>query len=131
MNIGALLAGLLSGICGAMGLGGGTVLIIYLQFFEETEQLAAQGINIISFIPVAILAIFVYSKRGEIEWKIVIRIALWGILGVALGSFLTPFIKGKLLSKIFGGFLIVLGLKEFVLGLQKFLKKGKKCDTIK
>ena len=50
MNILALLAGLLSGIIGAMGLGGGAVLIIYLSLFTETEQLKSQGINLLFFI---------------------------------------------------------------------------------
>ena len=49
MNIGALLAGLFSGIIGGMGLGGGAVLIIYLTVFKNTEQLRAQGINLLFF----------------------------------------------------------------------------------
>ena len=47
MNIGALLAGLLSGIIGGMGLGGGAVLIIYLTVFMDIKQLSAQGINLL------------------------------------------------------------------------------------
>ena len=50
MNISALLAGLFSGILGSMGLGGGGILIIYLSLFTATEQLKAQGINLIFFI---------------------------------------------------------------------------------
>ena len=40
----ALAAGLLSGIIGAMGLGGGAVLIIYLSVFTDMPQLKSQGI---------------------------------------------------------------------------------------
>ena len=39
MNITALLAGLLSGIIGGMGMGGGAVLIIYLSLFTDTPSL--------------------------------------------------------------------------------------------
>ena len=49
MNWTALLAGLFSGIIGAMGLGGGAVLIIYLSVFTDMPQLEAQGINLIFF----------------------------------------------------------------------------------
>ena len=56
MNIAALLAGLMSGIIGGMGLGGGAVLIIYLTIFQGVEQLQAQGINLLFFIPIASLA---------------------------------------------------------------------------
>ena len=47
----ALAAGLLSGIIGAMGLGGGAVLIIYLSVFTDMPQLKSQGINLLFFYP--------------------------------------------------------------------------------
>ena len=47
----AALAGTLSGVIGAMGLGGGGVLIIYLTLFLGMEQGIAQGVNLIFFIP--------------------------------------------------------------------------------
>ena len=72
MNIIALLAGLLSGIIGAMGLGGGAVLIIYLTLFAETKQLQAQGINLLFFIPIALVAVLIYSKKKQIKWKTVV-----------------------------------------------------------
>ena len=45
-----IIAGLLSGIIGAMGLGGGAVLLIYLSLIKGTDQLKAQGINLLFFI---------------------------------------------------------------------------------
>ena len=91
MNIAALLAGLFSGILGAMGLGGGAVLIIYLTLFTETDQLTAQGINLLFFIPCALLAVTIYAFKRKIKWRITLRIAAWGILGTALGLSLTSF----------------------------------------
>ena len=76
MNIMALLAGLFSGIAGAMGLGGGAVLIIFLDMFTENSQLQNQGINIIFFIPIAITAIIIYAKNKEIEFKTIWKILL-------------------------------------------------------
>ena len=43
MKWAALLAGLFSGIIGAMGLGGGAVLVMYLSLFTDTPQLKSQG----------------------------------------------------------------------------------------
>ena len=43
------IAGILSGIIGAMGIGGGGILIIYLTLFADMEQMAAQGINLLFF----------------------------------------------------------------------------------
>jgi hypothetical protein len=67
-----ILAGFLSGLIGAMGLGGGAVLIIYLAVFTKTEQLTAQGINLLFFIPVGLLAVIIYALKGQIRWKTVL-----------------------------------------------------------
>lgn len=119
MNIFALLAGLFSGVIASMGMGGGAVLLIYLNLFTATEQLNAQGINLLFFIPTAVFSLFFYIKNRQIKWKKVFPIAAFGLIGAALGLWLTTFIQGALLTKIFGGFLIALALKEFFCGNAK------------
>ena len=126
MNIPALLAGLFSGILGAMGLGGGGVLIIYLSLFTDTKQLTAQGINLLFFIPIGILALIIYSIKKQIKWKITLKYAFWGILGAGLGLFLTDFLGGKITGKIFGGLLIIIGILEIFKRNTKTVEKNKK-----
>lgn len=120
MNVAALLAGLFSGIIGGMGLGGGAVLIIYLTVFSDTPQLKAQGINLLFFIPIAISALIIYAVKKKIKWKIVIITAAGGIIGAVAGFFLTDVIGGDWTAKLFGAFLILLGVKEI------FFKSKKK-----
>ncbi len=112
MNIPALLAGLFSGVLGSMGLGGGAVLIIYLTLFTETEQLTAQGINLLFFIPIALLAVIIYGVKKKIKWNLTLKLSLWGLVGAALGIMLTSFFGGGLTAKLFGGLLIFMGLTE-------------------
>ena len=119
MNILALLAGLFSGIIGAMGMGGGAVLIIYLTLFSDVEQLTAQGINLIFFIPIGITAILIYAKKGKIKWKTTLPLALGGIIGAVAGIYLTDVLGSQIISKIFGGFLILLGLIEIFKRIKK------------
>ena len=124
MNIAALLAGLLSGIIGAMGRGGGAVLIIYLTLFLGLEQLNAQGINLIFFIPIGITALIIYTVKKQIEWKTTLPLAVGGLLGAAVGIALSGVLGSQLIGKIFGGFLCLLGLLEI------FRKKdNKKSNT--
>ena len=113
MNIAALLAGLFSGIIASMGMGGGAVLLIYLNLFTDTPILAAQGINLIFFIPTAVFSLIIYIKNKAIKWKTVWPIAALGLVGSGLGLFLTTIIDASLLTKIFGAFLVVIALKEF------------------
>ncbi len=112
MSISALLAGLFSGIIGGMGLGGGAVLIIYLTVFKDMPQLKAQGINLLFFIPIAITAVTIYAFKKQIKWHVTVPLALGGILGAVGGFYLTDIIGGDLTAKLFGGFLILLGIKE-------------------
>lgn len=104
------IAGLVSGIAGSMGLGGGSVLIIYLTLFAGVKQLAAQGTNLIFFVPIAAVSVFIYAKRGIIKWRTVLPIMAGGVIGTVGSGLAVSLIGGELLSKIFGGFIILYGL---------------------
>lgn len=112
MSIAALLAGLFSGIIASMGMGGGAVLLIYLTVFLNTEQLKAQGINLLFFIPIGILSILIYAFKKQIKFKKVLPLALFGAVGSVIGYSVTAYLQVSLLSKFFAGFLIVVGLFE-------------------
>ncbi len=95
-----------------MGLGGGGVLLIYLTAFASIEQLTAQGINLLFFLPVGLSAIIIYSIKKQIRWKTVLPMWAGGILGAVLGFFIARFLGGALLSKLFACFLIVFGISR-------------------
>lgn len=115
----SILAGFLSGIIGSMGLGGGTVLLIYLAGFAGVEQLKSQGINLLFFIPIGILSIIIYAFKKQIKWKTVAYFSLSGLAGAALGTFLSDYIGAEWTRMAFAVLLIILGVKAL------FTKKGK------
>ncbi len=110
VNIIPAVAGFLSGTIGAMGMGGGGVLLIYLTVFANVEQLQAQGINLLFFLPTGLAAIIIYSIKRQIDWKKVFKMWLGGIVGAGLGFFLAKVLDTTVLSKLFAVFLIVFGL---------------------
>ena len=95
-----IIAGFLSGILGAMGFGGGGILILYLTFYRKLTQLNAQGINLIFFIPSAIFALIMHNKNKLINWKIAFRYILYGLIGVCIGYIVMKFIDEKIIAKI-------------------------------
>lgn len=105
-------AGVISGILGAMGLGGGGVLILYLVFFEKANQFEAQGINLIFFIPCAVAALIVYSIKKQIKYKQILPIIFAGIAGTFIGIYLSGILGTKVTAKLFGGVLCIAGTKE-------------------
>jgi len=112
MNI---IAGFLSGVAGAMGLGGGSFLLLYLTLIMSVQQLKAQGINLLFFIPCALVSIFLHNRNKLIRWRVVLPLAFGGLLGIFFGMWLLSSINPNILSKIFGVFLIIFGLAEIFL----------------
>lgn len=107
-----LLVGFLTGIAASMGLGGGFILIIWLTFFGGLSQSAAQGVNLLFFLPVALFSAVIHAKNKLIEWKILPWAIAAGIVGAALGSGLSFMLDDNLLRKLFGGLVVLVGAKE-------------------
>ncbi len=105
------LAALISGAAGALGIGGGGVLIIYLAAICNMNQLKAQGINLLFFLPCGLIAVVLHTFAHRIKWKRVIWFALGGIPGALLGVWGASFIGTEWLGKIFAVLLLFLGVK--------------------
>lgn len=129
MNYLSLIAGYLSGVIGGMGLGGGAVLLIYLRVFAEVETGKAQGINLLFFLPIALVAVIIYIIKKQIKFSFVLPMAFGGILGAAIGNSLFNLAGAKLTGKIFAVFLILMGIKEIFSFFG--LLKQKKCGIVK
>jgi Predicted permeases len=108
------LIGLASGIVSGMGIGGGTILIPALVLFVNPGQHVAQSINLLFFIPTAIVALFVHIKNKRIDFKMAIPIIIFGFLGAYIGSKLAISLPGKTLGKYFGIFLLAMGAYEII-----------------
>lgn len=106
------LLGLITGAIGGMGIGGGSVLIPSLVLFTKLNQQAIQGINLISFIPIAVVALIIHYKNKNLLFKIILPLILSGIIGAFIGSSLSLNISSELLRKLFGLFLLFMGFYE-------------------
>ena len=118
-----IIAAVVSGMAASLGIGGGGILIIYLTLFASMEQLKAQGLNLLFFIPCGIIAIIIHLKNKLIVKEYSIPLISGGIIGALLGNFLATIISTNILSKIFAIFIILIGLREL---LTKPKAKGQK-----
>ncbi|MBQ4516100.1 MAG: sulfite exporter TauE/SafE family protein [Clostridia bacterium] len=107
-----VISGFAAGIISGMGIGGGTILIPALSIFLSVDQHTAQGVNLLYFIPTAVVALVVHIKNKAIDYKVAIPIIISGIAGAVGGSYLALIIHAKLLKKLFGGFLFFMGIYE-------------------
>ena len=122
-----ILIGIVSGIIGGLGMGGGTVLILFLSLFLDIEQHIAQATNIVFFVPTAISAIIVSIKNKNIHFKIAFTICLWGILGAFVGSYISLKMDVNLLRKCFGVFLIFIAVYQ----TYEYIKEKKRHNNTK
>lgn len=107
-----VISSLAAGFLGAMGLGGGNILLLYLTLVQGIPQLAAQGTSLIFFIPCAVLALIIHSKNKLVDWKTSIKISLWGISGVFAGWYLAGMLQTDTMAKLLGAVLLIMGIKE-------------------
>lgn len=121
-----VLSGILGGAVGGMGMGGGTLLIPMLTIFCGVQQKTAQAINLVSFLPMSVVAIIIHAKNKLIDfkglWYIIVPATVLG----AVGSYLAVLLPQELLGKLFGGFLIILSIFLFITTFRN--KSGKNSE---
>lgn len=114
MNIFSFIASFFSGVLSSLGFGAGSILIVYLTTFLDISQKKAQGINLVFFIPSAIYSILYYKKKKLIEKENTLSLIFFGVVGVLVGYLVLEYLPSELLSKFFGGFLVILALKDLI-----------------
>lgn len=117
MTIVYIIVGVAGGIIGGMGMGGGTLLIPLLTIFCNVSQHIAQSVNLIAFVPMSVAAVIIHAKnkliKGEYFWWIAVPATIVGVIA----SLIIGGIDGKILSRSFGYFLIVLGVYQLTVAI--------------
>ena len=107
------IVGIVGGVLGGMGMGGGTVLIPLLTIFCSVSQKNSQAINLISFIPMAVVVLIIHAKNKLIKKQGILFIIIPAVIFAVGGSIVSSFINSDILKRVFGGFLIALSVLEF------------------
>ena len=121
-------AGLVSGVIGGMGMGGGTLLIPILSIFLGFAQKSAQGINLLVFIPMSIVALIVHIKNKLVDFRVGVPIIVIGIVFSVLGSIIANGLSNNNLRVYFGVFLLLVGMFQFVQTIINSRKNKKDSD---
>ena len=124
MNI---LIGSLAGVAASMGFGGGFILIIYLTAFANVDQVTAQGVNLLFFLPAALVSLVIHQKNRLIEWRTLLYLIPAGILGILAGTWTAEHVNVDILQKLFASLLVFVGVKEiFHKNCEKGLDKNER-----
>ena len=112
MNILFYISAFLTGILASMGLGGGMILILYMTLIAGMEQLTAQGVNLLFFIPIATAALIIHTKNKLVKWKKIVPAIICGVWSAVAGTYIAKSIGNDYLTKIFAVFVLITGVKE-------------------
>jgi len=107
-----LIAAAVCGFLSGLGIGGGSLLMVWLTAFIGFSQQAARSINLLYFLPAAGISVLLHSKNRYVNWKKTGWAVLGGTVFAAVGACLSAFLPTDLLRKLFGGMLAIIGIME-------------------
>ena len=123
-----ILFGFLSGIIGGMGMGGGTVLVPLMSFLDIPQK-TVQSVNLISFLPMCVVALCFHAKNKLIKPKHIGWIVLPAVLAATIGAFFAGKTDNGILRVCFGVFLVAVGVWQLVVA-GKFIAQRKRRKTV-
>lgn len=108
----ACLMGTALGFLAGLGTGGGSLLILWLTLGLGMEQNMARPINLMFFIPSAIIACLFRWRQGKLDFPKVLPAIVAGCASAAAFTLLSARMDTNLIKKLFGGLLILTGFRE-------------------
>lgn len=110
--VAGIFTGLLCGILAGFGIGGGSLLMLYLTFFAGFSQPAAAAINLLFFLSCAPAALISHTKNRLIDLQAVAWAVPAGCITAAIAAYLASITEVSLLRRGFGLLLLIVGCRE-------------------
>ena len=107
-----LFIGMALGFLAGLGAGGGSLLLLWLTQAAGMEQPQARILNLLFYLPSALVSTLFRMKRGSIDQKIVLPGLICGCISAAILSFASRQMDVELAKKLLGGLLIAVGIRE-------------------
>lgn len=107
-----VLIGTLLGVLSGLGTGGGSLLILWLTLVQGMPQQEARMINLMFFIPSALVACLFRLKQGKLNIKKVLPAIIAGSISAAIFAWFAYQWDTQALKKAFGCLLLFTGARE-------------------
>jgi len=108
----AAIVGLALGYLAGLGVGGGSLLILWLTLVLGMEHSEARLINLLFFLPSACTVSFFRCRQGNLFLKPVIPAIITGCAAAAAMTWFSRKIDVQALRKLFGILLLLTGIRE-------------------
>ena len=108
----ALIIALFLGFLAGMGVGGGSLLLLWLSQVVMFPQAQARIINLLFYLPAALISIVLHRKQSPLQAEGILPAAIAGCTAAIVFTVVTNHIDVSILKKLLGGLLVFIGLKE-------------------
>lgn len=106
--------GIVLGALSGLGIGGGSLMLLWLTLGAGFSPETARQINLLYYIPTALTATLLRRDRSLAPKAVLWTAALSGIAGTVLGGLLGSFADEALLRKAMGVLFLLTGLREIL-----------------
>ena len=110
----SILIGIILGILSGLGTGGGSLLILWLTLGLEMTHWEARAINLMFFVPSALIAAIFRWRQGKLDIKKVLPAIVAGSISAGLCSVFAGRWDHSYLQKSFGVLLLLTGFRELL-----------------
>ena len=107
-----LAVGTLLGFLSGIGVGGGSLLVLWLTAVQNLPPETARSINLLFFLPAALISSFFRWRQGSLDLKQIYPAIAAGCISAALFSWIGTRIHMDILKRLFGILLIITGIRE-------------------
>ena len=104
----------LLGFLAGLGVGGGSLLVLWLTLVMNMSHPQARIINLLFFIPSALIACIFRWKQGSFEYKKILPAVIAGCISSAIFSIIGQQMDTDILKKLFGFLLLLTGIRELL-----------------
>ena len=110
----ALVISIILGFLAGLGVGGGSLLVLWLTLAVNIDHPQARIMNLIFFIPSAIISSLFRWKQGLLDYKKILPAVIAGCIAAGLSSWVSGYLDLSVLKKIFGLLLLITGFREIL-----------------
>ena len=108
----AIFIGLILGFLAGLGIGGGSLLILWLTLYANLDSITARAVNLMFFLAAAGSVSVFRFRKGDLQLKQILPAIISGCVAAAICSWLGTKIDQDILKKLFGGLLLITGVRE-------------------
>ena len=123
----SVLVGTVLGFLSALGIGGGSLLILWLTLVLGWEPDRARQVNLLFFLPSALVSTWMRRKQGSVDLRQLLPGILAGCLGAWCMSALRQRLDPEALRTPFGILLLGAGVRELLYKEKPLPSPGERC----